>query len=248
MEEVAEKDFGLTGDIICENAGRGIAEVLIRVITDASSSSEARRLAAGNQVRAASTAVLVVKPVVVILVGDHRSGARALAAGRHLLQRDTYRVIACPLASGQGHHDFLNSQPAHESIFDDRDASRQLRLFILAGGQVVTWIELQVLLHRHDTHSPSSASPLPSSPLTQQSMRRPDLIMEGLVAPGKRVDQLAPTAKAVAQEMISWANECSNGGGNVNGHADGFRHGYGHAPPIPIVSIDCPSGLDALTG
>jgi enhancer of mRNA-decapping protein 3 len=73
VEETAEIDFGLNEDLMAENSGRGIAEVALTAINPGG-----RRLARDNP---------NANPVIVVLAGNHRGGARAVAAARHLAQR-----------------------------------------------------------------------------------------------------------------------------------------------------------------
>ena len=62
IEQLCTSELGLTEDMLSENAGRSIAEAVFK-----SSSSEVRN--------------------VVVLLGNHKSGARAIAAARHLRNR-----------------------------------------------------------------------------------------------------------------------------------------------------------------
>ena len=62
IEQLCTSELGLTEDMLSENAGRSIAEAVFR-----SSSTEIRN--------------------VVVLAGNHKSGARAIAAARHLRNR-----------------------------------------------------------------------------------------------------------------------------------------------------------------
>jgi enhancer of mRNA-decapping protein 3 len=73
VEETAEVEFGLTEEMISENSGRGIAEVALTAINPGG-----RRLARDNP---------NARPVIVVLAGNHRGGARAVAAARHLQAR-----------------------------------------------------------------------------------------------------------------------------------------------------------------
>lgn len=79
IEAVAKNISGLSEDILSENAGRCIAEVALSALNPGG-----RRLTGNHNAQ----------PVVVVLVGDNRAGARALAAARHLAERGI-RIVAC---------------------------------------------------------------------------------------------------------------------------------------------------------
>lgn len=79
VETLAHDGLGMSDDLLAENAGRGIAEVVISAIDPG-----------GHRIGHDSHNAL---PVVVMLVGENKAGARALAAARHLLERNV-RVIA----------------------------------------------------------------------------------------------------------------------------------------------------------
>lgn len=81
LEQLATSELGLTEDMIVENAARGIAETARRLVNVQPATS-------GTNDQAA--------PVTYILAGNHRSGARAIAAGRHLRNHNT-RVVLCML-------------------------------------------------------------------------------------------------------------------------------------------------------
>ena len=73
FEQFAITELGLTEDIMTENAGRGIAEAFL----DAVRSGEYRTTKHKN----------IPNPVILLVVGNHKSGARSLAAARHLRNR-----------------------------------------------------------------------------------------------------------------------------------------------------------------
>ena len=85
LEQLAISELALTEEIITENAGRQIAETARKMAVSV--------LVSRHQPPMASKSSL---PLIVILAGNHRSGARALAAGRHL-QNHATRVVVCIL-------------------------------------------------------------------------------------------------------------------------------------------------------
>ncbi|KAF2181930.1 YjeF N-terminal domain-like protein [Zopfia rhizophila CBS 207.26] len=120
VEESAEVDFGLTEDMMAENAGRGIAEVALSTINPGG-----RRLARDNP---------NAHPVIVVLAGNHRAGARAVAAARQLYARGPKVMVA--LLGFERNADW------------DRDIRRQVELFQKFGGKVRAWPETEGALKR----------------------------------------------------------------------------------------------------
>ncbi|KAF2278645.1 YjeF N-terminal domain-like protein [Westerdykella ornata] len=120
VEESAEDDFGLSEDIMAENAGRGIAEVALGAINPGG-----RRLARDNH---------NARPVIVVLTGNHRGGARAVAAARHLQARGPKVIVA--LLGYERNADW------------DKDIRRQVTLFKKLGGSVRAWPDTEDALKR----------------------------------------------------------------------------------------------------
>lgn len=111
VERIAEVELCLTDDMMTENAGRGIAQVAIQAF--------------GKRISATNHNAL---PVVLVFAGNHKSGARAIAAGRHLKNHHV-RVMVCVL--GLEREDELLEH-----------VRRQLNIFRNAGGRVARWEEL----------------------------------------------------------------------------------------------------------
>ncbi|KAK2748134.1 enhancer of mRNA decapping [Myotisia sp. PD_48] len=101
VEQLAISELGLTDDIITENAGRGIAEGSISLVTE---------------LRASST--------VIVFAGNHRTGSRAIAAARHLRNRG-YRVTLCILGSDR-ENEFADGFQRQVEIFQ-RSGGRMMR-------------------------------------------------------------------------------------------------------------------------
>ncbi|KAF1948514.1 hypothetical protein CC80DRAFT_486042 [Byssothecium circinans] len=120
VEEIAEVDYGLTEDLMAENAGRGIAEVALMAINPGG-----RRLARENP---------NARPVIVVLAGNHRAGARAVAAARQLQARGPKVMVA--LLGFERNADW------------DKDVRRQVDLFKKFGGSVRAWPDLEEALKR----------------------------------------------------------------------------------------------------
>ncbi|PSN65826.1 YjeF_N domain-containing protein [Corynespora cassiicola Philippines] len=120
VEEIAEVEFGLTEELMAENAGRGVAEVALTAINPGG-----RRLARDNP---------NARPVIVVLAGNHRGGARAVAAARQLLARGPKVMVA--LLGFERNTDW------------DPDVRRQVDLFKKFGGSVRAWQDTEDALKR----------------------------------------------------------------------------------------------------
>ncbi|KAI1799214.1 YjeF N-terminal domain-like protein [Daldinia bambusicola] len=116
LENVARHEFGFSEDLLAENAGRGITEVVMRVLDD-----PAIRL------RAAATSPPSMTTVVV-LAGNNKSGIRALAAARHL-RNHGINVLVC----------VVGIERERELLEDIRKQARLLRNF---GGVIFSKSEL----------------------------------------------------------------------------------------------------------
>lgn len=73
IEQLAIGEFGLTEEMVTENAGRGVAEAVVSESADLMASSR-----------------------ILVFAGNHRTGSRAVSAARHLRNRG-YRVTLCIL-------------------------------------------------------------------------------------------------------------------------------------------------------
>ena len=109
VEQIAVAELGLTEDMITENAGRGIAEAAVGLLSNDAAA-----------------------PTILVLTGNHRTGARAIAAARHLRNRG-HRVTVCML--GLEHHNELLE-----------NCRKQLAVFRKVGGRVLRWEELTARL------------------------------------------------------------------------------------------------------
>lgn len=109
VEQIAVAELGLTEDMITENAGRDIAEAAVGLLPNDSAA-----------------------PTMLVLTGNHRTGARAISAARHLRNRG-HRVTAC----------MLGLQQENELLESCR---KQLDVFKKVGGRVFRWEELSARL------------------------------------------------------------------------------------------------------
>lgn len=113
VEQIASAEFGLSEDIITENAGRGIAEAATALLSS-------------------DTAA----PTILIITGNHRTGARAISAARHLRNRG-HRVTLCLLGL------------EHETELLE-NCRKQLEIFRKIGGRVMKWEDLSPRLSTSD--------------------------------------------------------------------------------------------------
>lgn len=113
VEQIAVAEFGLSEDIITENAGRGIAEAAVALLSS-------------------DTAA----PTILIITGNHRTGARAISAARHLRNRG-HRVTLC----------LLGLEYEAELLENCR---KQLEIFRKIGGRVLKWEDLSARLSTSD--------------------------------------------------------------------------------------------------
>lgn len=122
VEGVAASKLGLTDDMMTENAARAIAEVALSAIAH-----DGKQLHKENHNP---------HPTVVILAGNHKSGARAIAGGRHLCNHGV-RVVVCMLGVEQ-------EEELLESV------RRQLDIFRKSAGRLVRFEELTSTLKAMD--------------------------------------------------------------------------------------------------
>jgi enhancer of mRNA-decapping protein 3 len=122
IEEVAETEFGLSTDIMTENAGRGIAEVAMATMN----ASPSRRK---------DSATRDTRPWALIIAGNHKLGARALAACRHLRSRNI-RTLTCLLGFDR------------QTVELEREVRKQADILVKMNGYVRGWTEAKNYLTR----------------------------------------------------------------------------------------------------
>ena len=111
LEQLATSELGLTEDMMTENAARGIAETTLKAMKPAKGLNGHGR-----------------PPRVTILAGNTRSGARAIAAARHLRNHQA-RVLTCVLGL-EREADLLEA------------VRRQLSIYRCCGGKAITYDRL----------------------------------------------------------------------------------------------------------
>ncbi|KIW00308.1 uncharacterized protein PV09_08195 [Verruconis gallopava] len=124
IEEVAETEFGLTTEIMTENAGRGIAEVAMATIN----TNSAKRNARDSHSRDT-------RPWALIIAGNHKPGARALAACRHLRSRNI-RTLTCLLGFDR------------QTVELEREVRKQADILVKMNGYVRGWSDTKNYLSK----------------------------------------------------------------------------------------------------
>lgn len=165
IEQLCTSELGLTDEILSENAGRGIAETILSVHPSSLSPN----------------------PTILFLVGNHRSGSRAIAAARHLRNR-SMRVSLCVLG-GEREPLLLES------------LKRQLDMYRRSGGWTVRWDDFQAKLS-----AAAAASSSTTTTTTTSSGAQPGLIVDALLGMHATFAELRTDDQAIVFESICWAN------------------------------------------
>ncbi|KAJ3562368.1 hypothetical protein NPX13_g8592 [Xylaria arbuscula] len=168
VENVASNEMGMTEDLIAENAGRGICEVAMRALDDPA-----------TRLRAAAASPPVTNTIVVV-AGNNKSGARAIAAARHLRNRNINTLVCV-----------VGIERERELLDEIR---KQVRLFRNFGGTVYTKSALFDQLAQ-------SANSLTAS--TQVSV---SLIIDALLGLTISFEELRKSDQATTYELMEWAN------------------------------------------
>ncbi|CAM1502949.1 Fc.00g077250.m01.CDS01 [Cosmosporella sp. VM-42] len=172
LENIAANEIGLTESLMAENAGRGIAEVALIALSDPA--IKVRFGLAGANLSASAT---LNNPAVVVLAGNNKSGIRAIAAGRHLRNKNV-NVIVC-LVGIERERDLLD------------DLRQQIQLYRHFGGKVFSKNEL----FEHIRKNSASGSPVSIS-----------LIVDALLGLTISFEELRTGDQATVYELMEWAN------------------------------------------
>ncbi|KAI0191584.1 YjeF-related protein N-terminus-domain-containing protein [Astrocystis sublimbata] len=172
VENVATSELGMTEDLIAENAGRGICEVAMRALKDPA-----------LQLRAAALPPPAANTIVVV-AGNNKSGARSIAAARHLRNRNI-NVLVCVVGIER------------ERDLSD-DVKRQIRLFRTFGGTVYKKSDLFSYLAQLAANSLSSLDASGQAPIS--------LIIDALLGLTVSFEELRSSDQATTYELMEWAN------------------------------------------
>ena len=110
LEQLVVSRFGLTDDMITENAGSAIAQT-------------ARRLSTAPEENKSHQSDVAPRPFIVILTGNHKTASRAISAARHL-RNHSAQIVLCLLGL-EREGDLLD------------DVRRQLNIFRVGGGKAI---------------------------------------------------------------------------------------------------------------
>ncbi|KAF4123144.1 enhancer of mRNA-decapping protein 3 [Geosmithia morbida] len=173
IENIAANELGFTDDLMAENAGRGIAEVVFSALSEPAIKV---RFELANS--SGSTAAAQLEgSTTVLLAGNNKSSIRALAAARHLRNRNV-EVVVC-LVGIERERDLLE------------DLRRQIDLYRGFGGKVLSKNEFFEHLRRHA----ASGTRVPIS-----------LIIDSMLGLAMSFDELRVGDQASVYELMEWAN------------------------------------------
>lgn len=172
LENIAANEIGLTDDLMAENAGRGIAEVAVRALSDPAMKVRFELAMSGPlpgpELESSTT---------VILAGNNKSSIRALAAARHLHNRNI-DVVVC-MVGIERERDLLE------------DMRRQIELYRAFGGKVLSKNEFFEYLRKNAASGTKVAIAL---------------IIDALLGLTISFDELRVGDQASVYELMEWAN------------------------------------------
>ncbi|KAJ6444755.1 trafficking protein particle complex subunit 2 [Purpureocillium lavendulum] len=172
LENIAANELGFSEALMAENAGRGIAEVAVSALKDPAMKVRFELAVASSSLEASLSS-----SAIVILAGNNKSGIRALAAGRHLRNKNL-DVIIC-LVGVEREKDLLE------------DLRRQIQLYRNFGGKVLSKNDF----FEHLRKSSASGSPVSVS-----------LIIDALLGLTISFEELRIGDQATVYELMEWAN------------------------------------------
>lgn len=172
LENIAANEIGFSEVLMAENAGRGIAEVAVTALSDPAMKIRYELAVASSSGEAAAS-----RSTIVILAGNNKSSIRALAAGRHLRNKNI-DVVVC-LIGIERERDLLE------------DLRRQIQLYRNFGGKV---------LAKHDFFEYLRKA---SESQTQISV---SLIVDALLGLTISFEELRIGDQASVYELMEWAN------------------------------------------
>ncbi|KAK5083586.1 enhancer of mRNA decapping [Lithohypha guttulata] len=176
LEQLCTSELGLTEDMLCENAGRSIAEAVLK-------SSSIMSASLINTV--APQAQTEVKNVL-FLLGNHKSAARALAAARHLRNRRV-RVTVCLVGLERGEEHLLEI------------VRKQLKIYRASQGYVERWDDYQAKVANGAAMTTTIASNI-------SAIQPPDFVVDCLLGVHHAFDELRTDEQATIFSMIKWVN------------------------------------------
>jgi enhancer of mRNA-decapping protein 3 len=169
LEKISNSIFHSNAELSNENAGRTLAEIII------------------SELHLPKNARLVAKDslTAILFVGNHRSGARALVAARHLRSRGI-TCVCCVLGL---------DRPGHTL---DPEVEKQLSMIGTPDTVVANWREVQkYLAHK------------------EESGQDAELWVDALLATGHGYDTLVPDEQQAIREIVYWINRRFSSSGRL---------------------------------
>ncbi|TQS33650.1 hypothetical protein Golomagni_05996, partial [Golovinomyces magnicellulatus] len=173
LENIAANELGFSESLMAENAGRGIAEVAVTALSDPAMKVRFELAVASSATEAASANT----STIVILAGNNKSSIRAMAAARHLRNKN-FEVVVC-LVGIERERDLLE------------DLRKQIQLYRSFGGKVLNKNEF----FEHLRSTPNSSSRVSVS-----------LIVDALLGLTMSFEELRIGDQATVYELMEWAN------------------------------------------
>ncbi|KAF5102647.1 hypothetical protein D0Z03_000392 [Geotrichum reessii] len=170
LERLMSDTFGIPDTILTENAGRGVARLALQSLGGST------RFTYGNHNS---------RPLVVVFAGNSRTGARALAAARHLANRQV-KIIAVAVGCVED-----KQQKGADDVLSE--VKIQVKALESCKGVIVTRYE-QFIGQLNMVDSP------------------PELVIDGLQGYQVSLDDLLEEDLATVTSCIEWANNKQKGG------------------------------------
>lgn len=171
LENIAANELGFSEALMAENAGRGIAEVAVTAMADPALKVRYELAAAASPDPSSSTG-----STIVVVAGNNKSSIRALAAARHLRNKN-FNVIVC-VVGVERDKDLLD------------DLRRQVQLYRSFGGKLLNKSEFFEHLRGKGTSGAVSVS----------------LIIDALLGLTMSFEELRSGDQASVYELMEWAN------------------------------------------
>ena len=204
--------YGITPDAITETAARAVAEIAMSMLDNSSRRPSRTNTLRGSVVSTHAASVGLspdsVQSVVVVIAGHHTTGARALAAVRHLLVRNC-RIIIAEVQQQQQQQQHHSREAQGEQINEYKQQQAILKRLIKGGASIKRGSWRKASAH-------IKALPAP-----------PAIIIDAFLA-GETYDTLDPDAPDSVRDIIDWANrsrapvlsiQCPSGVSGIDGSA-----------------------------
>ena len=175
LEQLAVTELGMTEDMMTENAATAIARTA-RQIPVVTNGRQSRTNHGRNPYPLA--------PLIVVLAGNHKTGSRAIAAARHLLNHSA-QVVLCVLGLEQ-------EANLLESV------RRQLSIFRKCGGHAVQQSQLMDTLKGIST----------SDAKRQDQPTTIKCIVDALLGIHLSIEDLKLDHQHAYSQLVHWANTC----------------------------------------